>query len=273
MLKGFWELIGKTIRGIIIRGVTMESDNKAEIETVKQLVHEVYPGITDQEGECLYQLAKSRQGEGVIVEIGSWQGRSTIWLAKGSEAGRKAKVYAIDPHKGTSMHSFVGEPKTMTIFKKNIQQAGVEHIVNPIVMKSAKAIKGWKQPISLLWIDGSHDYEDVLRDFLLYEPYLESGGVIAFHDCLSPGPRPVIRQHVFKSNSFSKIGAIHQIVYATKCESVSFRDKVVKLRFLLLSYAADLVDFLTKSKWLSLSRPFFGKLGMAITRRKTLTGT
>lgn len=42
--------------------------------------------------------------------------------------------------------------------------------------------KGWKKPIRLLWIDGSHKYEHAKMDFLLWEKHLVKGGIIAFHD-------------------------------------------------------------------------------------------
>ena len=56
-----------------------------EIDEIKKLVDKVDGWLTYKEGELLYNLAKNCTGEGVIVEIGSWQGKSTIWLGRGSK--------------------------------------------------------------------------------------------------------------------------------------------------------------------------------------------
>lgn len=233
-------------------------------QEAKQALEQVESGITDSEGECLYNLARNSYSDQAIVEIGSWKGGSTIWLAKGSEAGGRAKVYAIDPHKGTAESSPHGETNTEIIFRQNIKRAGVDHIVNPLIMKSEEAITVWTQAISLLWIDGSHEYEDVLKDFTLYEPYLQPGGIVAFHDSWTfLGPRRIIRRYILKSNLFSDVGITGRIVFATKKQS-TFWDKGIKFRLLLLSYAAELVDFLTRPKGLIQLRRFLYKSGGAI---------
>ena len=60
--------------------------------------------VSVKEGKFLYRLAKRSTIGGCIVEIGSWKGYSTIQLAKGSLAGYKKTVYAIDPHTGSDVH-------------------------------------------------------------------------------------------------------------------------------------------------------------------------
>jgi predicted O-methyltransferase YrrM len=59
------------------------------------------PGwLTDEEAAALYELAKACTGRGVIVEIGSFKGRSTICLGLGSQAGHAVPVYAVAPGHG-----------------------------------------------------------------------------------------------------------------------------------------------------------------------------
>ena len=51
----------------------------SEFDTrVKPLIADVPGWLTDEEGEALYGLARACTGTGVIVEIGSWKGKSTI---------------------------------------------------------------------------------------------------------------------------------------------------------------------------------------------------
>jgi predicted O-methyltransferase YrrM len=75
-----------------------------ELAEAKKISNEIDGWLSDNEGELLFNLAKNCKGEGKIVEIGSWKGKSTVWLASGSKSGKNVKVYAIDPHTGSSEH-------------------------------------------------------------------------------------------------------------------------------------------------------------------------
>ncbi len=155
------------------------------IEEVKKFTNKVEGWLTDKEGETLYNLAKNCKGNGVIVEIGSWKGKSTIWIASGSKSGNKVKVYAIDPHTGSSEHQKEGEKiYTFEEFKKNIKNAKVDDIVVPLVKTSEDAAKNFDEPIELIFIDGAHEYESVKLDFDLWFPKVINGGIMAFHDTL-----------------------------------------------------------------------------------------
>jgi len=160
--------------------------DKAEIGHIKEISKNIPGWLSDAQGEFLYNTAKKCIGKGVIVEIGSWEGKSTVWLAKGSKAGSNAKIYAVDPHTGSSEHKKrYGVVWTFEEFKKNIKRANVEDIVVPIVKTSEDAARDWdEKPIELLWIDGSHEYEMVKLDFDLWFPYLIEEGIIAVHDTI-----------------------------------------------------------------------------------------
>ncbi|MCH8999221.1 MAG: class I SAM-dependent methyltransferase, partial [Proteobacteria bacterium] len=119
-----------------------------------------------------------------MVEIGSYLGRSTVVL--GSVVKHicpRAKVYAIDPHEG-ELTSPDGTPEladpTFEQFMRNIRAAGLETVVEPIRSRSYEV--KWDRPISLLLVDGLHDYENVSRDFHHFESHVVPGGYVAFHD-------------------------------------------------------------------------------------------
>lgn len=78
--------------------------------------------LTPNEGEYLHRLARLDPGNGVIVEIGSWKGKSTILLALGSMEVGGEKVYAIDPHKPLVEEGYMED--TEAEFHKNIKAAG-----------------------------------------------------------------------------------------------------------------------------------------------------
>ena len=208
--------------------------------------------ITHAEAKRLYELAKSCGG--TIVEIGSWKGKSTVCLALGSMAGSKGKVFAVDPHQGT-YDSFSGQYtalNTEPMFRENIKRAQADDIVTPLVMKSEEAAKKWTDPISLLWIDGAHDYENVNLDFTLWEPHLIPGGVICFHDtlyCLGHpwrtyhGIKKVVIDNIFKSSKFSKVRFCDSMLYATKVTELSIKERFLKRLRLFLYQTLLLIYF------------------------------
>ena len=188
--------------------------------------------ISDNEAEYLCMLAKKCGG--TIVEIGSWKGKSTVYLALGSKAGSGGKVYSIDPHRDAPDYTgaFGGED-TEPIFRENIKRAGVDDIVTPMVMKSEEAAKGWTQPISLLWIDGAHDYENVKKDFLSWAPYLREGGIIAFDDAINPrfpDVRKLVNEYIFPSSKFSNVHFCEVLLCATKVTRLPIRDRFFKFQ-------------------------------------------
>lgn len=211
------------------------------IEFLEKATKSVHGWMSTQELSSLYHFAKSVKGRGVIVEIGSWRGRSTIWIARGAKDGAGAKVYAIDPFTGSAENQKPGlKIWTFDDFKNNLSRAGVWDAVAAIIATSEMAAKEWSKPIEFLFIDGDHEYEAVEKDFLLYSPHVINGGVIAFHDIMPslkaifagwsivgrPGPRKVVEKYVFKSRKFKNINLIGSILYVTKCDNNSWVDRL-----------------------------------------------
>ena len=119
-----------------------------------------------------------------LVEIGSYHGKATVILGKIAQSvSGQIKVHAIDKHDGLlgsadqGLHSV--EP-SLEKFTSNIENAGLSQTVIPIVA-AAGQVK-WDQPISLLLIDGLHDYLHVSADFRHFASFIEPLGFVAFHD-------------------------------------------------------------------------------------------
>ncbi len=100
------------------------------------------------------------------MEMGSWKEKSTVCLAGGSKAGKKTKVYAIDPHTQTNLHSELQQKSTLDEFTENLKAAGMKDMVKPVVETSENVVAKWDEPIDPLFIDGAHDYDSVTTDFL-----------------------------------------------------------------------------------------------------------
>ena len=198
---------------------------KTEIKEIQQITNKIDGWLSNEEGELLYNLAKKCSKNGVIVEIGSWKGKSTIWLAKGSEAGENIPVFSIDHHNG----SFDEEEKTSTFdtFMKNIENAEIKNIVNPIIKKSHEASIDFKKPINLIFIDGGHDYQTVKQDFDDWYNKLNNGGVMVFHDSTTrKGVWKIVSKELHKSKNFKNVNFLHSITYGTKTTKNDLLDKL-----------------------------------------------
>lgn len=186
------------------------------------------PGmLTQSESEYLWELARLNPGKGVIVEVGSFKGKSTILLARGSMAVNGEPVYAIDPHKPLAEEGYTED--TEAEFRRNILQAGVDSHVVPMVMTSEQAAKGWNRPVRLLWIDGDHRYDSVKLDFHLWEPHVVEGGIIAMHDTIrKKGPKRVLWENIFRSDRFERISIVDNITAARKVRKTSLLSSLGK---------------------------------------------
>lgn len=186
------------------------------------------PGMLSRtEGEYLHHLAQLNPERGVIVEVGSWKGRSTVCLALGSIEVGGGKVYAVDPHKPLLEEGY--REDTQAEFMKNIRDAGVESHVVPMVMTSEEAAKGWDTPIRVLWIDGDHRYEQVKKDLLLWEPHVIEGGIVAMHDTIrKKGPKRVLWESIFLSKRFQEISIVDNITAARKVKKISLWGRLTK---------------------------------------------
>lgn len=189
-----------------------------ELRALRAAVAGVPGWLTAKEGENLYRLAKRCTGVGVIVEIGSWRGKSTICLALGSMAGRKVPVYSIDRHYDGTFRDFT----------RNVDEAGVAGLVHPIRAKSLDAVGSFDQPIELLFIDASHKYEEVRKDFEAWVPKLIEGGVLLLHDTTwFAGPKRVADELVFRSTGFKDARfVLSSTTVATKVRQNSLTDRL-----------------------------------------------
>lgn len=208
-----------------------------ELAEIKNICHDVEGSLAYTEAELLYKLAHNCIGKGVIVEVGSFQGKSTIFLGKGSISASQTKVYAIDPHIGEMHKGVYDYQPTWEKFYSNINKYEVENIVFPIRKTSEEAGKYFDEPIELIFIDGLHDYESVKRDFEIWFPKVIPGGIMAFHDTCNShsGSRDVAYQYIYKSKQFTNTGLINSITFAEK-KQASQLDMLLNHLTLLQNY-------------------------------------
>jgi predicted O-methyltransferase YrrM len=143
-------------------------------------------------------LATQAEKHTRILEVGSWMGRSTRALADNT----RGVVHAVDPWSiEQQTHPDLvaaqkGKPKDWLFnqFCENMKDFNVLDPLNrkviPVRMTSLEAANAFKQApddnspfeFDMIFIDGSHDYEDVRADIEAWLPLLSDGGLICGHD-------------------------------------------------------------------------------------------
>jgi predicted O-methyltransferase YrrM len=137
-------------------------------------------------------------GELRVVEIGSWKGRSTIALGLAAQTRAGSTVVAIDPHLGDNGEFSDGE-ETFTDFLHNLERAGVADVVQPVRERSHDARPMIKDgSVGVLFLDGSHRYQDVRRDLDDWISALTAGATLACNDSSKPGVYRALRETVLR---------------------------------------------------------------------------
>ena len=155
--------------------------------------------LAKQEGEALYRAALEVAAKGPVLEIGSYCGKSTVYL--GAACQRLGGVlYALDHHRGSEEHQLgeeyhdpqlydaeAGRMDSLREFRRTLQRAQLEDTVVPIVAPSALAARYWNTPLAMVFIDGGHSMEAALNDYRCWAPHIVRGGWLAIHD-IFPNP-------------------------------------------------------------------------------------
>lgn len=142
----------------------------------------------DQARRLYDAAARTVPGER-IVEIGSFQGRSTIVLASGSPSG--VEVIAIDPHAGNDrgpqeIEGFAAEAQgDHERFNANLAAAGVSDRVRHLRMFSDVALTEVAGQVDVLYVDGAHRYAPARADVRDWGARVRPGGTLLIHDSFS----------------------------------------------------------------------------------------
>jgi predicted O-methyltransferase YrrM len=174
-----------------IRTLGMRLEEITQFLTLQQQCGTVEGWLHPLEGYFLHLLAAEGPGVGEIVEVGSYLGRSTAFLASGSRSAHREKITAVDHFRGSPEHQsgqilesklLKEEGTTLHRFRDNLHRLGLAEQVTALVASSEEAARVWTKPIRLLFIDGDHSYEASRRDFEVWSPFVISGGIVCFHD-------------------------------------------------------------------------------------------
>ncbi len=166
--------------------VSMKFDNSL-LDSVK--------GFLDpKEGRRLYDIALDASKKGPCLEIGSYCGKSTLYLGAACRENDSV-LFSIDHHRGSEEQQ-PGEGyfdpdtydcrrgcmDTFPLFRDTLARSGLEDTVVPIVASSALIARQWSTPLSLVFIDGGHTYQAACADFASWAGHIRPGGYLLIHD-------------------------------------------------------------------------------------------
>ena len=146
------------------------------------------------EGLALYELALTVANIGSCLEIGSYCGKSSVYIGQACrETGNT--LYAVDHHRGSEEHQ-PGEEyhdkdlydvrnqhvDSLPQFRRTLALAELENVVVPLVSSSQTVVKSWQAPLGLVFVDGGHSPESSMHDCIEWSKRIAEGGYLAIHD-------------------------------------------------------------------------------------------
>ena len=155
--------------------------------------------LSEEEGEKLYSLALESSKKGPILELGSYCGKSTIYIGSAVK-DNNSLLYAVDHHRGSEEHQ-VGEEyhdpdlydaaadavDSLPALRSNLRSFGLEDSVVPIVGSSEMVGRFWNINLSMVFIDGGHSMEAARNEFENWSSHIVYNGLLAIHDVF-PNP-------------------------------------------------------------------------------------
>ena len=146
------------------------------------------------EGLALHDTAAAYAHRGPIVEIGSYCGKSTIYLAAAARAAGQ-QLITVDHHRGSEENQpgweyhdpelvdpRAGRLDTLPHLRATLHETGLENSVIVIVGRSAEVARLWRAPLGMVFIDGGHTDSAAVADYEGWAPHLARGGALAIHD-------------------------------------------------------------------------------------------
>lgn len=172
---------------------------KVKLMTIADLQHKVEQHkvkgfLATDEATALYVWAYEVGRLGPCLEIGSYCGKSSIYLGSACKA-RGSVLFAIDHHRGSEEHqrgeqyhdadlfdACAHQVDSFPAFRKNMELFDLADAVIPVVASSDLTAKAWATPLALVFIDGGHSHEMALHDCLSWSRFVLTGGILAIHD-------------------------------------------------------------------------------------------
>jgi predicted O-methyltransferase YrrM len=155
--------------------------------------------LDDDEGMRLYDLAAAQARMGAVLEVGSYCGKSSVYLGSGVKAAG-GTLLCVDHHRGNEeqqpgelyhdpelFDAQSGRMDSLLELRRTIHEAGLEEVTILVVAASVHFARHWSTPLGMVFIDGGHSHAAAHADYEAWSAKIAPGGVLAIHD-LFPDP-------------------------------------------------------------------------------------
>ena len=193
------------------------------------------PGfMPDDEGLALHAAGLEAAGAGPLLEIGSWCGKSSVYLGDAAEQAGTV-LFCVDHHRGSEENQAgwehhdpslvdprTGRIDTLPHFRRTIEDAGLEGTVVAVVGESTLVAAHWQTRLGMVFIDGGHGPAPAHADYDAWAPLVAVGGVLAIHDVFddpAAGGRPPfeIWRRAVDSGTFEPVSVTGSLRVLRRC--------------------------------------------------------
>jgi predicted O-methyltransferase YrrM len=184
--------------------------------------------MPEDEGMLLHRCALEQLAHGPALEVGTYCGKSAVYLGAAARVvgGPQAVVFTVDHHHGSEenqagwehhdaslVDARTGRMDTLPVFRRTIEDAGLEDVVVAVIGQSTTVSAHWRTPLSLLFIDGGHAEVHAQNDYTGWAHHLAPDGLLVIHDVFADpadgGQAPYhVYQRALASGSFEEVEAL-----------------------------------------------------------------
>jgi len=150
--------------------------------------------MPEDEGDLLYDVAVRALADGPGLEVGTYCGKSAIYLGAAARAVGST-VFTVDHHRGSEENQVgweyhdvtladaeFGRLDTLPTFRHTLKDAGLEEEVVAVVGRSTTVSALWRTPLALVFVDGGHTDEHAGNDYTGWGRWVQHGGTLVVHD-------------------------------------------------------------------------------------------
>ena len=173
---------------------TIVPHGKKKLNLEQTRIDRIKGFLDPEEGRGLYEIALEASQLGPCLEIGSYCGKSAVYLASACRENGSI-LFSIDHHRGSEEQQLGEEyfdPElldfktfcmdTFPLFRQTLARTGLEETVVPMVSRSDIVARSWATPLALVFIDGGHAFKTVRSDYDCWAGHILPGGYLLIHD-------------------------------------------------------------------------------------------
>jgi predicted O-methyltransferase YrrM len=174
-----------------------------------------------EEGRRLYQVALEASRLGPCLEIGSYCGKSTLYIGTACKKSNST-LFAVDHHSGSEEQQpgegyfdpetydiRHGRMDTLPLFRRTLIEGGLLDTVVPVLAQSAVAARQWATPLGMVFIDGGHTFAAAFTDYTAWAGHILPGGYLVIHDIFEdPAAGGQAPHYIYKMAAASGLFAV-----------------------------------------------------------------